>query len=85
MEKDQSLIKRIFEKISKARSFQQGDLVLKWDVEKEKSSKNSTFYDIWSGPYMVSGYKIKNDFQFSKLDGEELQIPVDGIYIMQCY
>lgn len=40
MEKDQALIKRSFDRKAKARTFQVGDLVLKWDVDREKPGRH---------------------------------------------
>lgn len=37
------MIKRSFDKKDKARTFQEGDLVLKWDADTEKSGKHSKF------------------------------------------
>ncbi|KAH9311991.1 hypothetical protein KI387_027026, partial [Taxus chinensis] len=54
MEKDRALIKKTFDRKAKDRSFQVEDLVLKWDVDREKPGRHSKFYAIWSGPYMVT-------------------------------
>ncbi|KAH9288887.1 hypothetical protein KI387_033004, partial [Taxus chinensis] len=53
IEKDQALVKRWFDKKARARTFQEGDLVLKWDADREKPGRHSKFDAIWSGPYMV--------------------------------
>ncbi|KAH9302018.1 hypothetical protein KI387_013601, partial [Taxus chinensis] len=37
MEKDQTLIKMSFDRKAKDINFQEGDLVLKWDADREKS------------------------------------------------
>ncbi|KAH9329866.1 hypothetical protein KI387_001974, partial [Taxus chinensis] len=57
------------------KTFQDGDLVLKWDADRAKPGRHSKFDAIWSGPYMVTGCKSSNAFQLSTLDGEELSIP----------
>ena len=85
IEKDQALVKRWFDKKARARTFQEGDLVLKWDADRAKPGRHSKFDAIWSGPYMVTGCKSSNAFQLSTLDGEELPIPVNGIYLKHCY
>ena len=85
MEKDQALIKNTFVRKAKNRSFQVGDLVLKWDADRVKPGRHSKFDAIWSGPYMVTKCKDSNAFQLSSLDGEELQIPVNGIHLKHCY
>lgn len=85
MEKDQASIKRCFHKKARARTFQEGDLVVKCDADQEKLGRHSKFDAIWSGPYMVTKCKSSNGFQLSTLDVEELQIPVNGIYLKHCY
>ncbi|KAH9322288.1 hypothetical protein KI387_016927, partial [Taxus chinensis] len=77
IEKDQALVKIWFDKKARARTFQEGDLVLKWDADQAKLGRHSKFDAIWSGPYMVTGCKSSNAFQLSTLDGEELPFPVE--------
>ncbi|KAH9311647.1 hypothetical protein KI387_026682, partial [Taxus chinensis] len=52
IEKDQALVKRWFDKKARAKTFQEGNLVLKWDADQAKPGKHSKFDAIWSGPYM---------------------------------
>ncbi|KAH9294762.1 hypothetical protein KI387_038350, partial [Taxus chinensis] len=54
MDKDQALIKKTFDKKANERSLKFGDLVLKWDADREKLGRHSKFDAIWSGPYMVT-------------------------------
>ncbi|KAH9288911.1 hypothetical protein KI387_033028, partial [Taxus chinensis] len=54
IEKDQALVKRWFDKKAGARTFQKGDLVLKWDADRVKLGRHSKFDAIWSGPYRVT-------------------------------
>ncbi|KAH9295602.1 hypothetical protein KI387_039190, partial [Taxus chinensis] len=53
------------------------DIVLKWDVDRAKPGNHTKFDTIWSGPYMISSCKEHNAFQLSRLNGEELPIPVN--------
>ena len=85
IEKDQTLVKIWFDKKVREKTFQEGDLVPKWDADWAKPGRHSKFDAIWSGPYMVTGCKSSNAFQLSTLDGEELSIPVNGIYLKHCY
>ena len=85
MEKDYTFINRSFDKKAKARTFQVGDLVLKWDADCAKLGKNSKFDAIWSGPYMITECKGSNAFRLTKLDGEELHISINGIYLKHFY
>ena len=85
MEKDQALIKNTFDRKAKDRSFKVRDLVLKWDVDRAKPRRHSKFDAIWSGPYMAMKCKKNNAFQLASLDGEELQIPINGIYLKRCF
>ncbi|KAH9307482.1 hypothetical protein KI387_035393, partial [Taxus chinensis] len=78
MEKEQTLIKRNFDKKAKARTFQVGDLVLaKWDADRAKPGRihiqNLMPFGVastWS--QNGKGTKKRNAFQLSTLDGEEL-------------
>ncbi|KAH9291919.1 hypothetical protein KI387_042893, partial [Taxus chinensis] len=41
IEKDQASIKRCFDKKERTRTFQEGDLVLKWDADRAKPGRHS--------------------------------------------
>ncbi|KAH9303118.1 hypothetical protein KI387_014701, partial [Taxus chinensis] len=77
MEKNQKQMKKTFDKKVKFRIFNEGDIVLKWDADHAKPGRHSKFDTLWSGPYMISACKEHNAFQLSKLNGEELPIPVN--------
>ncbi|KAH9325406.1 hypothetical protein KI387_005584, partial [Taxus chinensis] len=57
--------------------FNEGDIVLKWDADRAKPGRHIKFDTIWSVPYMISACKEHNTFKLSKLNGEELPIPVN--------
>lgn len=81
LEAHQTQVKRSFDKRTANRSFKEGDLVLKWDEDKEKPGKHTKFDASWSGPYIITSCKEANAFPLSKLDGKELFIPVNGIHL----
>lgn len=78
-------MKKNFDKKARVRVFREGDLVLKWDADREKIGRNSNFNPLWSGPYLIGSCKQANAFQLCKPNGEILQIPVNGIYLKPCF
>ena len=74
-----------FDKKARVRNFKDGDLVLKWDADKEKVGRHSKFDALWSGPYVIASCKQANAFLLSKPDGEVLPIPVNGIHLKPCF
>lgn len=68
----------------KVRIFREGDLVLKWDVGREKLGRHSKFDAQWSGPYLVINCKQANAFQLRRPNGEIIPIPINGIYLKSC-
>ena len=50
-------MKKCFDRKAKFKILREGDLVLKWDVDKEKIGRHSKFDALWSGPYVVISYK----------------------------
>ena len=51
--KSQSNIKKIFNKSSRSRSLQVGDMVLLYDRKNEKLGKHKKFDSLWLGPYII--------------------------------
>ncbi len=78
-------MKRSFDKKARARIFRDGDLVLKWDADREKPGRHSKFDSLWSGPYLIASCKLANVFQLSRPNGEVLPIPVNGIFLKACF
>jgi len=78
MYKNQSNIKKRFDKSSRSRSLQVGDMVLLWDRKNEKLGKHKKFDSLWLGPYPIRGIAGPNAFQLSTLEGEPLQLPANG-------
>ncbi len=81
----QQQVKMNFDRRARDRTFKEGDLVLKWDVDRAKLGRHSKFDALWSGPYLISSYKQANAFQLSRPNGEVLPIPVNGIYLKACF
>ncbi|KAH9327670.1 hypothetical protein KI387_007848, partial [Taxus chinensis] len=75
--RNQAQVKSTFEKKEKIRVFQEGDIVLKWDKDREMPGNHTKFDSIWSGPYMILACKQHNFFQLVRLNREELPIPVN--------
>eukprot|EP00253_Pinus_taeda_P017139 PITA_17139 len=76
--KNQSNIKKSFDKCSRSRSLQVGDMVLLWDRKNEKPGKHKKFDSLWLGPYIIKDIAGPNSFYLSRLDGEPLDLPANG-------
>ena len=76
--KSQSNIKKSFDRSSRSRSFQVGDMVLLWDRKNEKLGKHKKFDSLWLGPYIIRDIVGPNSFHLSRLDGEPLDLPANG-------
>ena len=63
------------------RIFKEGDLVLKWDADRDKPSRQSKFDAMRSGPFIITNYKEANAFLLSRPNGEVLPILVNGIHL----
>jgi hypothetical protein len=76
--KNQEKIKRTFDKSSRQRDFEAGDIVLLWDKQREKPGSHGKFDSLWAGPYIIQDVATNNSFVLSRLDGEKLPLPVNG-------
>ena len=47
-------IREIFDRKVKEDTFSFGDMVLRWDTEKEQKGKHGKFYNLWFGPFIIS-------------------------------
>lgn len=81
LDDQQMQVKRSFDKKATTRVFKEGDLVIKWDADREKVGGHSNFDSLWSGPYVISSCKETNGFQLSKPNGEVLPILVNEIHL----
>ena len=85
LETHQQHVKKSFDRKARVRIFREGDLVLKWDADREKLGRYSKFDALWSGPYLIDSCKQANAFQLRKPGGEIFPIPINGIYLKPCF
>ena len=71
----------LFDKKSKERNFDVGDLVVKWDKHRENPRKHGNFYPLWSVLFIIKATEGKNAFSFTNLQGESIGLPVNGRYL----
>lgn len=57
LEAHRQQMKMSFDRKAKVRNFKKGDLVLKWDVDREIPGRHSKFDALWSGPYVIINWK----------------------------
>jgi hypothetical protein len=76
--KNQSKVKKAFDKSARQRDFMIGDTVLLWDKGREKTGKHGKFDSLWLGPYLIREIAGPNSFHLSHLDGELINIPRNG-------
>ena len=75
----QEIIKKIFDKRTKANDFQIGDTVLKWDSRREDKGKHGNFENLWKGPYIIHSVRGNNDLFLQEMGGVEvLGVHVNG-------
>jgi hypothetical protein len=78
----QHIIKRWFDKHkAKEKSFEVGDLVLKWDRENEPKGKHSKFQNLWLKPIQVSEKIGAGTYRLKNMRGELETLPVNGQYL----
>ena len=59
----QKIIKKCFDNKSVGdKSFEVGDLVLKWDKVHDKKGKHSKFHRLWLGPFQISKKIVPSTF-----------------------
>jgi len=79
LQKRNAIVKRRFDtRKATLNIFQEGDLVLKWDMDRSGAEKHKRFESLWSKPYLIVGNAKKNAFKLAKLNGWELPILVNG-------
>ena len=74
-------MKVLFDKKARDRSLHLGDLVLRWDVSREDKGNHGKFDPLWFGPFMISEAKGNNTFLLENLDGEVLELLVNGKFL----
>lgn len=77
----QQKMKFMFDKKVKDRPLQLGDFVLRWDVRREEKGKHKKFDPLWFGPFSIVEERGSNTFLLENLDGELLELPVNGQFL----
>ena len=78
---EQERVKGTFDQRTRDVKFGIGDIVLLWDKLKEKLGKHGKLEKIWMGPYRVSSIVGKGSIYLETLDGDEFELPVNGILL----
>ena len=78
---EQERIKGTFDQSTWNEYFKIGDVVLLWDNNKEKPWNHGKLEKIWMGPYRVGRIAGNGSFWLKSLDGEELELSVNGILL----
>ena len=56
-----------------------------WDKRNEKTSKHGNLDSLWLGLYKIKEVAGLNTFYLSHLDGEKLQLPINGQHLKTYY
>ena len=75
---EQERIKGTFDQSTWNEEFKVGDIVLLWDKNKENSGNHGKLEKKWMRPYKFGRIAGKGSFWLESLDGEELELPVNG-------
>ena len=78
----QEKMKIQFDRKVKEKGFQAGDLVLKWDARRFDKGKYGNFDPLWFGPFRVFEAKGNNTFMLDNLEGDTLEMLVNGQFLM---
>jgi hypothetical protein len=82
----QQKIKQAFDRKSKKKEFEQGDLVLKWDAPRQEKGKHSKFDALWFGPFKILEVFSNNTYRLQDLEGNEVfSGPVNGHFLKKCF
>jgi ribonuclease HI len=82
----QQKIKQAFDRKSRKKEFEQGDLVLKWDAPRQDRGKHSKFDALWFGPFKILEVFSNNTYRLQDLEGEEVfSGPVNGHFLKRCF
>ena len=82
----QKIVNRWFDNHkAKEKSFEVGDLVLKWDRENEPKGKHSKFQNLWLGPFQVANKIGADTYQLQNMRGEPEALPINGQALKQYF
>ena len=80
----QQKVKQLFDKRSKDKKLQVGDLVLKWDARREDS--HGKFDSLWTGPFRIDEALDNNTFWLQNFDGEFVfGSPINGHFLKKFF
>jgi len=74
-------MKSMFEKKVKDRPLQPGDLILWWDVWWEDKGKYGKFDPLWFGPFKIAEERGNNMYIPENVNGELVELPVNGQFL----
>lgn len=74
----QARTKEGFDKATRNKSLQIGDMVLLWDCMNEKPKNHENLDSLWLGPYIIIGIIGANSFYLNTLEGDPVDLPVNG-------
>jgi hypothetical protein len=70
---------------AKEKSFELGDLVLRWDKENEPKGKHSKFQNLWVGPFQVAEKIGAGTYQLQNPRGECDALLINGQDLKQYF
>jgi hypothetical protein len=79
-------IKQAFNKKVNKEDFQLGNLVLKWDAQRQDKDNNSKFEALWVVPFKISKVFSNNTFKLQNMEDEEVfGGPVNGRFLKKYF
>jgi hypothetical protein len=82
----QPKIKQSFDKKSREKYFQLGNLVLKWDAPRQDKGKHGKFEALWIGPFKISETLSNNTYRLHNLEGNTVfSGPVNGNFLKKVF
>ena len=77
----QDKMKDLFDQHAKDKEMQVGDLVLRWDIQREEKGKHGKFDPLWFVPFKIGEKGGNNTFKLENLQGDLLDTPVNGQFL----
>ena len=77
-------VKNQYDKSVKPRIFYEGELVFLWDQDKEPLGEGKFRY-MWLGPFFVSKFLKKGEYELTYFKGNMLSKPRNGLYLKKYY
>jgi hypothetical protein len=76
--------KATFDRHVNLRSFNEGDLVLAYDIAHDTFG-HGKFESLWHGPYIIQHCLTKGAYILASPKGHPLKEPVNGLYLKKFY